>query len=477
MSDQSLTTADASTRGCISNCEHSTMSSLTGNSGKFSDSLDLAGRTLRMVTSVWEPFVIRHQNESATWYTGLCIDILDILVSGLNFTCTITEPPDGLMGIQLPNGTWAGMTGMLHRKEADFVLAGLSVTADRATVTDHTTGFFYDEVTLMATRPDPVRAVWSFLLLPFHWLVYAALAGGLVVTTALFLWLDGWDRKLPHGGVVAEGRKMGSSNYCFDVADTVMALFGGLMGRGTVAPGKSGSGRVVLCSWLLLSLVLAGTYTGKLTASALLVRQPLPFSSLAQLLTRSDYTWGLSRGTMMEAFFSNSSIPEYQQYYQKMLQFADEDPDVMSPDFENVIVHKVLTESYVFVAPHSFYSILKHQHCQLTVVPERLFQDMLAIHLQKGSPYTAVFDVILTRAKEQGLLEHLKRKWLGGPSLCQGGGGGGGGGGARKDPLVRSVSLDLLLTAFLLAASGLGLATLLLLGECLLARSRPLLAL
>ena len=30
--------------------------------------------------------------------------------------CVITEPPDHIWGMKLPNGTWAGMTGMLHRK-------------------------------------------------------------------------------------------------------------------------------------------------------------------------------------------------------------------------------------------------------------------------------------------------------------------------------------------------------------------------
>ena len=32
------------------------------------------------------------------------------------FRYVITEPPDQIWGHQLPNGTWAGMTGMLHRK-------------------------------------------------------------------------------------------------------------------------------------------------------------------------------------------------------------------------------------------------------------------------------------------------------------------------------------------------------------------------
>ena len=33
-----------------------------------------------------------------------------------SFRYVITESPDIVWGQRLPNGTWAGMTGMLHRK-------------------------------------------------------------------------------------------------------------------------------------------------------------------------------------------------------------------------------------------------------------------------------------------------------------------------------------------------------------------------
>ena len=33
-----------------------------------------------------EPFIIRHRNDTHTWYTGLCMDVLDILTTALNFT-------------------------------------------------------------------------------------------------------------------------------------------------------------------------------------------------------------------------------------------------------------------------------------------------------------------------------------------------------------------------------------------------------
>ncbi|KAL8588795.1 hypothetical protein ACOMHN_035291 [Nucella lapillus] len=433
-----------------------------GHSGMIHNrNFDLDGRTLKMVTTAWYPFVIRHQNESSTWYTGLCMDLLDILVCGLNFTCTITEPSDHMWGTQLTNGAWTGLTGMLHRKEADFALSGLSVTAERAEVTDHTLGFFYDEIVLMATRPDPVRAIWTFFLHPFHWSVYLLLAGGLVVMTALWVLTEVWRERKLRRRVVSEDEGEDVSIQCSDVADAALILYGGPVVQQQV----SGGGRALLCCWLLLAVVMAGTYTGKLTASALLVHPPLPFSSLSQLLAQrgGDYSWGLSRGTMMESVFSKSSIPDYKLYYQKMLEFARDDPDVMSSDFEGVIREKLLKENYAFVGPHSYYKTLRSRHCGLSVANERLFQDTLAIHLQKGSPYTPMFNKVLSRAKEQGLLDYLSRKWLNprSSSYCQDQ--------DEAQARVRSVTLDVVQTAFFLASGGAALSAVSLILECLFA--------
>ena len=66
----------------------------------------------------------------------------------------------------------------------------------------------------------------------------------------------------------------------------------------------STSGRALLCSWLLLSMVMTATYTGKLTSNSMVIQQPLPFSTLSELVKRTDYSWGVRRGTMVESMLS-----------------------------------------------------------------------------------------------------------------------------------------------------------------------------
>ena len=70
--------------------------------------------------------------------------------------------------------------------------------------------------------------------------------------------------------------------------------------------GVSTSGRVLLCTWLLLSLVTGATYTGKLTSNSVVTKQRVPFKSLSELVKRTDYRWGIEKGTMMDEIFSVS---------------------------------------------------------------------------------------------------------------------------------------------------------------------------
>ena len=77
-----------------------------------------------------------------------------------------------------------------------------------------------------------------------------------------------------------------------------------------------------------------------------------------------------------------------------MLEFTADDPDVVSTDMFSMALSKVLRGNYVQVSTASDYEHFKSDHCELTVVQERLFQDTLAVHLQKGSPYTKMFNQV-----------------------------------------------------------------------------------
>ena len=116
-------------------------------------------------------------------------------------------------------------------QEADFALAGLSVTDDRATVSDYTTGFYFDEIVLVTTRPDPTPVGRTFYFRPFHWLVYVLLGCGLLVMTAILVWIERWYVRVYNCNHPAEDRKseLTVASSAVEAAET---LFGAMLGRG-----------------------------------------------------------------------------------------------------------------------------------------------------------------------------------------------------------------------------------------------------
>lgn len=66
---------------------------------------------------------------------------------------------------------------------------------------------------------------------------------------------------------------------------------------------QSRASRVLVCSWLLLSVLLASLYSSKLTATLTANNQSLPITSVSDLVNQDRYTWGLSSGTAVESIF------------------------------------------------------------------------------------------------------------------------------------------------------------------------------
>nr|KAG5712275.1 hypothetical protein BaRGS_023854 [Batillaria attramentaria] len=202
--------------------------------------------------------------EAKEWpFPGGCTNSKEDLVFP-NVKYAIRESVDGNWGHQLENGTWVGMTGMLQRKEVDFALAIFSVTAPRATVSDYTIGYFYDDLVLLASRP----------------------AGG---------------------------------------------------SQGVVFESQSPSAQVLMFSWLVMSLVTIATYTGKLTASSVLLQEKVPFSTLRELVRQDEYKWGFLAGTMDADILATSTNDDFARYYQGALMFAEDDPSVLSSDLETQV--------------------------------------------------------------------------------------------------------------------------------------------
>ena len=110
-------------------------------------------------------------------------------------------------------------------------MAGMSVTAARASVSDYSVGFYDDEMLMVTKRPDPSHASWIFFVRPFSWLIYLVLGCGLVFVTMFLTWLDSCSVMAHNSSQEAEDTENGPS-ITTSIVEAVETLFGTLTGRG-----------------------------------------------------------------------------------------------------------------------------------------------------------------------------------------------------------------------------------------------------
>ena len=90
------------------------------------------------------------------------------------------------------------------------------------------------------------------------------------------------------------------------------------------------------------------------------------------------------------ASIQETKKPIVRKLYHRMQQFAEQDPTVLDP---SLAVHerKCLSENYVFFGYRTTADSWRQLDCSIVTSPQRVFQDSMAFHLQKGSPYTPLF--------------------------------------------------------------------------------------
>ncbi|XP_068234419.1 glutamate receptor ionotropic, kainate glr-3-like [Palaemon carinicauda] len=104
--------------------------------------------------------------------SGPVKEVLSMLSAAINFTYHIG--PFYSYGYLLPNGSWNGMVGAIHRKEADMALGPLALTYERSKVVQYTVSIFEHYLQIQGKRGATEMDPWAFAT-PFNPEVWAAL--------------------------------------------------------------------------------------------------------------------------------------------------------------------------------------------------------------------------------------------------------------------------------------------------------------
>ncbi|XP_068231750.1 glutamate receptor ionotropic, kainate glr-3-like [Palaemon carinicauda] len=207
------------------------------------------------------------------YVSGPIGNILNILAEGYNFTYVLTQPSDLSWGAKFNNGTWSGMVGQVHRKEADMALGSFGLTWSRFQVVDFSMSFYYDERCITARKGLPVIDPWGFLL-PLSPTVWAGFAGALVLGWAAML----FSTSMPLATSFRRKTNLAPTLFFQHVR---ILLNQGIPKRFA----RRGYQRLIFGSWMLVVLMVLFSYTGNLVSLLALRYIPQPIQSIKKLIS------------------------------------------------------------------------------------------------------------------------------------------------------------------------------------------------
>ena len=373
---------------------------------------DLSGLTLDSVQMPWPLYNYIHISESDNLTKiiqsdGMFPDVMDTLATQMGFTYTKTLPPDNAWGALNPTtGEWNGMVGMLARKEADIIVASLSVFLERSLVIDYSKVIYEDSITLNVMKPEG-RIInigaYLYVFTEQSWLVYMALLVTFSIVAAMipFFKLESLHDK-------TDPEKFGCLNsIAFSCAAFIRMHYAGFRAR------RMGS-RVLHWTLCISSLVFFAFYEGVLTSLMTANPRQADIKSFRDVLNNNLQMIVMKdSGSHDKLKFSKEGSILRKIYYQTMHERKDSTYSTLED------IKTALGKNPKFVHFGAQTALINYEKIQSLPILDALV-DQLALGFQKNSEFTTLFDYHIIGLRERGVLNNIKRKWMPSNVLFQG---------------------------------------------------------
>ncbi|CAG5132019.1 unnamed protein product, partial [Candidula unifasciata] len=360
---------------------------------------DFGGRKLLVGSIEAAPFVIKRKTENRTEFEGFCINILRELANKLNFTYEIIEAPDKMAGAKDGNGSWTGVVGMVLRGEVEFGIGPLSITTQREDVIDFTIPYTEDGVGILTKRNKQDSQAMFRLFTPLQPVVWVCL-GGSIIGVSLILYVI--NRQSPFT------RREGLSFFsCF------WAILGSTLNQGSEMQPKSNSGRLVLGSWWVFTIVFVSTYTANMAAVLTVTIYDKPINSLAELASQSEVKPVVRSGTNMYALFKDATNNIYKNIWSMM----DTMPNITSSEEALALVR---TKNFAYISDRSQLEYIQQKNCESYMLADDIFNTGgMGFVVPENAAFLTSMDLIIMKLQESGIIDGWRRQWWKGEGgLC-----------------------------------------------------------
>ncbi|XP_068246676.1 glutamate receptor ionotropic, delta-2-like [Palaemon carinicauda] len=330
--------------------------------------------------------------------SGVDLELVNTLGRTLNFTYRVMRPADGQWGNPLPNGTITGMIGMVARREADFAVCFISVTRDRVAVVDFTYSYYRSVIAIFSRAPRQRNRALA-ILSPFSPQVW------ICITLSV----------LTMGVVVSIQLKISDfllkENSRWTLQWNTFNLFRSLVAQGNDMPAKHGWTKVILVFWSVSCLTFSASYSGMLTA---VLAQPLfesPIESLLDLpkAVKEGFTLGVKAGTNIEFLFKEASDGILKTTWD-LFDHGDRGRSFVNDNVTGM--KKVLESDFLLIGMKVVCELLsmKLGRSKFHIGRDDFFPHSIAVPVPIGAPYKEVFDRVMMRMVEGGLISKWKEE-------------------------------------------------------------------
>lgn len=338
---------------------------------------------------------------------GYCIDMIQEISEMVNFTYDLHISNDLSFGSfekrpGFKQKEWNGMIGEIVRREADLIVAPLTINPERANYIDFSKPFKYQGLTILVKKTAKSSNLASFLQ-PFQDTLWI-LVGLSVHVVALVLYL--LDRFSPFGRFKL-AKSDDTEEDALNLSSAMWFAWGVLLnsGIGEGTP-RSFSARVLGMVWAGFAMIIVASYTANLAAFLVLDRPEASITGIDDARLRNpneNFNYATVKNSAVEMYFKRQV--ELSTMYRKM------EPNNY-PSAEDAIkaVKNGKLDAFIWDSSRLEYEAAKD--CDLITAGELFGRSGLGIGLEKKSPWTHEVSMAILTLHEKGKMERLDNDWI-----------------------------------------------------------------
>ncbi|XP_068235486.1 glutamate receptor-like [Palaemon carinicauda] len=367
------------------------------------------GAHLEVTAEIYPPLILLNRKaktkgrDPTKILRGPLIEVLTILTSSINFTCSWRRPTDVAFGYQFPNGSWGGMVGMVAREEVDFSFLIFTVLYTRAQVVDYTLPLTFTYARFLGRKGRTEIHPFGFFM-PLTPMVWYSLTLGLVMmmTISLFMsWALSDSVKTPRQKTLTDYVRVFLSQDLEKFQENIWSL------------------RFLVGAWMLAMFIVMKSYSSNLNSLLTVRYVPQPYHSVKAVAQDPS----VKIVTEIGGYYHQS----IQSGFFKEITDAGKEDDISYvefTDFEEVVETKISKGGYVLMNDDLPTKMLIDQYfsktgtCVFYMSKEYFFPQISAMIAPKYSPLIPVLNEKLVMIIESGLYEYWLKKEYVNSSSC-----------------------------------------------------------